>query len=226
METLMPVQMDGKINMNWQNLGCADKLRLYVLAWLAAHDRFTLVANDQDKKGKIKGRRHVPTFLCLTLSDGSLQALAGDYYAENIRHYLLLGDHTIDGTAVYRLAARRIVASLPAPERNRFNPRHPDHHELVHQIEAELIRADGEIFWLQNINYPGLVMLAQNSFYGISETRLLKRIEQQLQRLQQRAPKALEQACATVQPWLFQQHQMPAPLIAGAETGPMPVMRL
>jgi hypothetical protein len=212
--------MHSDSEMHWQTLCCADKLRLYVLTWLAAYDRFTGVANDSERNGK----GHVPMFLCLTLSDGSLQALAGDYYAENIRHYLLLGDHTIDGTAVYRLAAQRIVASLPAPERSRFNPRHPHYHGLIHQVEAELIRRDGEIFWLQNINYPGLVMLAQNSFYGLTETRLMRRIDTQLQRLQQKAPAALKQAGTAVQPWLFQKNPVPAGVIPTIPINPVSVL--
>jgi hypothetical protein len=220
MDTMISLPTDSTAD--WRNLCCADKLRLYVLAWLAAYERFTTVANDAERKGK----GHVPTFLCLTLSDGSLQALAGDYYAENIRHYLLLGDHAIDSTALYRLAAQRIVASLPAPERSRFNPRHAHYHGLIHQVEAELIRRDGEIFWLQNVNYPGLVMLAQNSFYGMREEQLRRRIDNQLQRLQQKAPHAVKLACTAVQPWLFQKPVMPAVMIPAATLARMPVLTL
>ncbi len=181
----------------WQSLGLADKLRLYVLTWLREENRFHALANDSASDA-------VPHFACLRLSDGTLCAIPGDEYANQVQSTLLIGEHIIDSRSVYQRAVLSIKANMTKEGATLFDAMHSTTHKRIHAEEHRLIQKDAEYFWLHNINYPGLVMLMQNHFYQISPEQLSNWVTDALLNLQKNKSYDFAWAREQIDPWLFE----------------------
>lgn len=189
-----PAQLQTSVH--WSEFNTADKLRLYVLSWLQAEQKFAAVANDP-AAGK------VPNFLCMRLEDAKLMVLPGNQYAEQIELYLLIGEHVIDQTSLYQRAVGQIFAKLALEQQTLFDVNEPVLHEQIHITEHQLLYRDAEIFWLHNVNYPGLLMLLLNSFYRFSREHVDTLLIEQLSLLANEHESVLNRAMEEVNPWLY-----------------------
>jgi len=182
----------------WQSLGLADRLRLYVLVWMCDENRFNALANDATSDA-------IPTFVCLKLSDGSLHELPGDKYASHIECWLLIGEHIVDSRSVYQRAVASVKATMKKEVAASFDPQQASLHKRIHAEEHRLIEKDAQYYWLHNINYPGLVMLMQNHFYQVSPERLSTWVTDALLAFELNRSSNLTWGCEQIDPWLFEQ---------------------